>query len=174
MGGTDVTRLLRPGRSTRAMLPLAAALACLAAPAAAQSQSGQDIRRLANMSLEELMKADVVSVAGRPGSRMSAPAALTVITAEDVRRSGARNIAEALRLVPGMYVGRINSSSWVVGGRGLGGDDLCQGTEACLDHHGSRCAHWPCYRRACGCTGVQHHRGCFIRGALYPSPGSQP
>lgn len=124
MGGTDATRLLRPGRSTRAMLPLAAALACLAAPAAAQSQSGQDIRRLANMSLEELMKADVVSVAGRPGSRMSAPAALTVITAEDVRRSGARNIAEALRLVPGMYVGRINSSSWVVGGRGLTGTSL--------------------------------------------------
>jgi iron complex outermembrane receptor protein len=70
------------------------------------------------------MKAEVVSVAGRPGTRMATPAALTVITAEDVRRSGARSIAEALRLVPGMYVGRVNSSSWVIGARGLTGSSL--------------------------------------------------
>ena len=55
---------------------------------------------------------------------MATPAALTVISAEDVQRSGARSIAEALRLVPGMYVGRINSSSWVIGARGLTGSTL--------------------------------------------------
>ena len=76
------------------------------------------------MSLEELMKTQVTTVAGRPSARISTPAALTVLTAEDIRRSGARSIAEALRLVPGMFVGRINSSSWVVGARGLTGSSL--------------------------------------------------
>ncbi|HEU4991312.1 MAG TPA: TonB-dependent receptor [Luteimonas sp.] len=108
-----------------------ALVACIGAaglPARASAHAGlpddQELARLANMSLEELMNAEVVSVAGTPRSRMETPAALTVITAEDVRRSGARSVAEALRLVPGMYVGRINSSSWVIGARGLTGTTL--------------------------------------------------
>jgi iron complex outermembrane receptor protein len=76
------------------------------------------------MSIEELMRVRVTTVAGTEQSRISSPAALYVITAEDIRRSGHRSIAEALRLVPGMYVGRINSSSWVVGARGLTGTAL--------------------------------------------------
>lgn len=105
---------------------LALLLAAGAGPVAAapDEPADQALKQLANMSLEELMKTPVVSVAGRPEARMASPAALTVITAEDVRRSGARSIAEALRLVPGMYVGRINSSSWVVGARGLTGTSL--------------------------------------------------
>lgn len=108
---------------------LAGCCAALPFAAAAHAQQAgpapeQDLARLANMSLEELMRADVVSVAGKPKSRMATPAALTVITAEDVRRSGARSIAEALRLVPGMYVARVNSSSWTIGARGLTGASL--------------------------------------------------
>src|SRR6476619_5058020 len=94
-----------------------------AAPANAVT-SGDDLTRLANMSLEQLMSTRVTSVAGRPKSRFSTPAALTVITAEDVRRNGFRSVAEALRLVPGMFVGQVNSSSWVVGARGLTGSSL--------------------------------------------------
>jgi iron complex outermembrane receptor protein len=107
---------------------LAAGVAAASLAGGAQAHAGlpddQELSRLANMSLEELMKAEVVSVAGRPGTRLATPAAITVISAEDIRRSGARSIAEALRLVPGMYVGRINASSWVIGARGLTGTAL--------------------------------------------------
>src|SRR5690606_20198360 len=84
----------------------------------------QSLARLAAMSLEELMRTEVVTVSGRPRPQIATPAAVTVITGEDVRRSGHRSIVEALRMVPGMYVGRINSSSWVAGARGLTGTSL--------------------------------------------------
>jgi iron complex outermembrane receptor protein len=106
---------------------LALALAAVAAPAAATPVGGpmdQELKLLASMSLEELMNAEVTTVAGSPHPRIAAPAALTVITAEDIRRSGHRNIAEALRLVPGMFVARVNSGSWTVGARGLTGSSL--------------------------------------------------
>ncbi len=115
------------GRKERrpARLCLALALALAATPCLAAGQPvDQELARLANMSLEELMRTEVTTVAGTPRPRIATPAALTVITAEDIRRSGHRNIVEALRLVPGMYVGRINSSSWVAGARGLTGSSL--------------------------------------------------
>jgi iron complex outermembrane recepter protein len=96
------------------------ALACACAVAAPDA----DVGTLANMSLEELMNTPVTTVAGQPSSRMGTPAAVTVITAEDIRRNGFRSVAEALRLVPGMFVGRVNSSSWVIGARGLTGSAL--------------------------------------------------
>src|SRR6202034_2129542 len=48
------------------------------------------------------------------------PAAITVITAEDIRRSGATSIPEALRLAPGVEVERIDSNRWSIGIRGFG------------------------------------------------------
>src|SRR5688572_23629305 len=70
------------------------------------------------------MEVEVTTVLGSGQSRASAPAALYVITADDIRRSGHRTLAEALRLVPAMYVGRLNSSSWVIGARGLTGSAI--------------------------------------------------
>ena len=89
-----------------------------------EAPPSDDLARLANMSLEDLMKTRVVSVTGTPGTRIGTPAAVTVITAEDVRRNGFRSVVEALRLVPNMFVGRINSSSWIAGARGLTGSPL--------------------------------------------------
>ena len=82
------------------------------------------LQRLAQSSIEDLMEIEVTSVAGTPQPRASTPAAVYVIDAEQIRRSGHRSIAEALRLVPGMYVGRVNSSSWLIGSRGLTGSTL--------------------------------------------------
>jgi len=97
-------------------------------PPASAAQDGQpdpqEIEKLAKSSLEDLMQIQVTTVLGAPGSRMATPAAVYVISNEDLRRSGARTIVEALRLVPGMYVGRVNSSSWVAGSRGLTGSTL--------------------------------------------------
>lgn len=101
-----------------AMLAWGVARPCLA------ELPAEDLSRLANMSLEELMNTEVTAFSGRPGSRLSTPAAITVLTAEDIRRNGHRSVVEALRMVPGMFVGRTNSSSWVAGARGLTGSAL--------------------------------------------------
>jgi iron complex outermembrane receptor protein len=110
------------------LLAALVALNCLAARAAApgQAQDGDpaDLRQLAQSSLEQLMEIKVSTVTGTPQTRLSSPAAVYVISGEDIRRSGHRSIAEALRMVPGMYVGRVNSQSWVVGSRGLTGSTL--------------------------------------------------
>jgi iron complex outermembrane receptor protein len=46
-------------------------------------------------------------------------AAIFVITPEDIARSGATNIPDLLRMVPGMDVAQINSNTWAISARGL-------------------------------------------------------
>ena len=113
--------------SLRRLLPPAALAAAVlaSAPVAAFDDGKQaTLEKLARSTLEELMQVRVMSVAGTPQSRLATPAAVYVITGEDLRRSGHRNIAEALRMIPGMNVARINSGSWLVGARGLSGSAL--------------------------------------------------
>lgn len=76
---------------------------------------------LMNLSLEELMEVEVSS-AGRKLQKVSeAPAAVYVIHQEDIRRSGATSIPEALRLAPGLSVARMDGSTWAVASRGFNG-----------------------------------------------------
>ena len=63
----------------------------------------------------------MTSVAGRAQALLDSPAAIYVITQEDIRRSGHSSIPELLRMVPGLHVARINSSSWAVSARGFNG-----------------------------------------------------
>jgi iron complex outermembrane receptor protein len=74
---------------------------------------------LAEMSLEALMKVEVTSVSKKPHRLADSAAAIAVLTQDDIRRSGATTIPEALRLVPGLQVARIGSSTWVVNARGF-------------------------------------------------------
>ena len=114
------------GRLRLPAVALALALAGSPSPACAADPpvDPRDVEALARSSLEELMQVKVTTVLGAPQSRISTPAAVYVITGEDLRRSGFRSVVEALRMVPGMYVGRINSSSWIAGTRGLTGSSL--------------------------------------------------
>src|ERR1700722_12440474 len=75
---------------------------------------------LKSLSLEELSQIEVTSVSKEPEKAMQTAAAIYVITGEDIRRSGAPNIPEALRLAPGVEVARIDSSKWSIGIRGFG------------------------------------------------------
>jgi iron complex outermembrane receptor protein len=72
------------------------------------------------MSLEELMNITVTSMSKRAQSLQDTAAAVTVITGDDLRRTGALNMAEALRMVPGFTVGQLDSSTWCVSSRGRG------------------------------------------------------
>jgi len=73
------------------------------------------------MSMEDLMNMQVTSVSKRTQKVADAAAAIFVITQEDIRRSGATSIPEALRLVPGLEVARIDENKWAIGSRGFNG-----------------------------------------------------
>src|SRR3989441_12811800 len=74
---------------------------------------------LTHLSLEELMNVEVTSVSRRAEKLSVAPAAISVITADELRRSGATSIPEALRLGPGMEVARVDAHSWAIRARGF-------------------------------------------------------
>ena len=74
---------------------------------------------LASLSIEDLMNLEVTSVSKRSQPMGEAAAAVYVITNEDIRRSGATSIAEALRLAPGLHVARIGASEWAITARGF-------------------------------------------------------
>ena len=73
---------------------------------------------LTSISLEDLMNIKV-SILGPSESVSKTPAAVSVVTQDDIHRSGAMNIPEALRLVPGMDVAQLDASQWAVSARGF-------------------------------------------------------
>ena len=77
---------------------------------------------LTQLSMEDLTKVQVMSFSKRSASLSSTPAAVFVITREDIERSGLSSIAELLRLVPGMQVARSNAHTWVISARGFADD----------------------------------------------------
>lgn len=76
---------------------------------------------LADLSLEELMDIKVELVARRPQRLAEVPAAAAVLTADEIRRAGARTIPDALRLVPGVQVARVDANKWAISARGFNG-----------------------------------------------------
>src|SRR6202140_369498 len=87
-----------------------------AAPQADQANS----EPLKQLSLAELGNVEVTTASKEPEKISKTPAAIFVLTQEDIRRSGATSIPEVLRLIPGVEVARINSNQWSVNIRGLG------------------------------------------------------
>ena len=73
------------------------------------------------MSLEELMNVKVSSVERKASPLSRSPAAVYVVTQNDIRRSGLSSIPEVLRLVPGLEVARISSHRWAISSRGFNG-----------------------------------------------------
>jgi iron complex outermembrane receptor protein len=71
------------------------------------------------LSLEELSNIEVTSVSKAPERLGEAPAAIYVITREDIRRSGATSLPEALRLAPNLEVARQNAASYAITARGF-------------------------------------------------------
>ena len=85
------------------------------------AQTSQNIPDVTAISLEDLMNMQVTSVSKRAQKLADAAAAIFVITQDDIRRSGASSIPEALRLVPGIEVARIDENKWAIGSRGFNG-----------------------------------------------------
>ncbi len=83
---------------------------------AAQSQPPPD---LTNASLEDLLNTQVTSVSKKDQALFKAAAAVFVISQDDIRRSGAANIPDLLRMVPGLNVARVDANTWAISIRGF-------------------------------------------------------
>jgi iron complex outermembrane receptor protein len=80
---------------------------------------GSQQNPLKTLSLEQLGNIEVTTVSREPEAVRKTPAAIYVITQDDIQRSGASNIPEALRLAPGVEVARITSGEYAIGIRGF-------------------------------------------------------
>jgi iron complex outermembrane receptor protein len=78
-----------------------------------------EVQSLRNLSLQQLGNVEVTTYNKTPTELWDTPAAVYVLSSEEILRSGATSVAEALRLVPGVEVGRMSSNMWAVGIRGL-------------------------------------------------------
>jgi len=111
---------------SRCLPSIAAVLAaCTLLPAPVHA--GEDKPRpgatvdFADLSIEELANIEITSVSRRPERLQEAPASVFLITADDIRRSGARSLPEALRLAPNLQVARSSNASYFISARGMNG-----------------------------------------------------
>jgi iron complex outermembrane receptor protein len=96
---------------------LPASILCFTYTSAAYSDQGE----LINLSVEDLLNIDVISVSKKAKSLNDSPAAIFVITQDDIKRIGATSVPEALRLAPGLDIARIDSNKWAISARGFNG-----------------------------------------------------
>lgn len=87
--------------------------------AANQVPEEQDVPDLTGLSMEELLDLDVTSITRTSTDLKNVPSAIYVLNSDAIRRSGATSIPEALRMVPGMHVARIDGNKWAVSTRGF-------------------------------------------------------
>ncbi|MEI9961681.1 MAG: TonB-dependent receptor plug domain-containing protein [Limisphaerales bacterium] len=86
-----------------------------------QAQPTTNAPAYKKLSLEELMNIEVTSVSKTPEKLSETASAIQVITGEDIRRSSASSLPEALRLAPNLQIAQITSYGWVIGARGFNG-----------------------------------------------------
>jgi iron complex outermembrane receptor protein len=115
-----VARIASARRIQARLLLLAATLASSTALAQGSLQD------LGKLSLQDLGKIVVTSVAKNPEPLSDAPAAVYVITHDEIMRSGATTLPEILRLAPNLGVTQLSPSNYIVTSRGLSGNEQAQ------------------------------------------------
>jgi iron complex outermembrane recepter protein len=106
------------GKVRRIWFASAVILSGYAATATADN-AASSIGELKQLNVEDLMNVQVTSVARHPERLIEAASAIQVITQEDIRRSGATSIPEALRLADNLQVAQKNSHDWAISSRGF-------------------------------------------------------
>ena len=115
-----VTPKSRPWPLTLLASAVLLAACAYGGPALAEPEAGE-VGALADLSMEELMRVEIVSASRRIQALSDVPNAVHVITREDILRTGVRTLPEALRLAPGVDVAQMSPSGWAVGVRGEAG-----------------------------------------------------
>ncbi|HJU22977.1 MAG TPA: TonB-dependent receptor [Casimicrobiaceae bacterium] len=106
-------------QGSRTLLTATARTIVVATLAFAGPALSQTLRELSGLSIEELSQVEITSVSKRAEPLSQAPAAVYVITADDIRRSGATTLPEALRLAPNLEVARVDSQTYNISSRGM-------------------------------------------------------
>jgi iron complex outermembrane receptor protein len=83
------------------------------------SDPGPPVSMLKKLSFEELLDVEVMSVSRRTEKLADAASAVQVVTGDEIRRSGASSIPEALRLADNLQVAQKNSHDWGISARGF-------------------------------------------------------
>lgn len=113
---------MRSSHHAAALPRLALQLAIVSGCVATQGVHAETVvDDLADMSLQELTNIQVTTLSKRPQRAIDVAAALFVLTQDDIRRSGATTIPEALRMVPGLQVASIDGNKSAVSSRGFNG-----------------------------------------------------
>ena len=121
-GGADIA-LLGAQRLECRSLAITALLVVLVSPVPAiGANATSTIGELKQLNVEDLMNVEVTSVARHRQKLIDAASAIQVITQEDIRRSGATSIPEALRLADNLQVAQKNSHDWAISARGFNTD----------------------------------------------------
>src|SRR5690242_8793018 len=94
-------------------------VAVLDAARAADSNTDAPSEELQSLSLRELADIQVTSVSKAPEQLRAAPAAIYVITQQDIQRSGVTTLADALRLAPNLNLTQMGSSRYALSARGF-------------------------------------------------------
>lgn len=100
----------------RHIVLVTAGIFAVASPARTQTASSDDF---ADKSIEELMNVDVTTASRKEQKLSKVPAAVYVITEDAIQRSGATNIPDLLRMVPGVQVAQVEANRWAVSVRGF-------------------------------------------------------
>ena len=98
---------------------LLAAVTLVASVSPARAAEELNVDDLRDLSIEELLNIEVTSVTLKEARQIDSPAAISVLSHDDIQRSGATSLAEALRLVPGLHVAAVNSSQHAISARGF-------------------------------------------------------
>jgi iron complex outermembrane receptor protein len=88
-------------------------------PPSPADDTGPPQTDLTKMDLEDLLNVEVTSVSRREQKLSKTGAAIFVISQEDIRRSGATNIPDILRMAPGVDVARLDDNTWAISIRGF-------------------------------------------------------
>jgi iron complex outermembrane receptor protein len=97
-------------------------LCAFVAPPVWAANDAPTIGDLKQLNVEDLMNLEVTSVARHPEKLIETASAIRVITQEEIRRSGASSIPEALRLADNLQVAQKNSHDWAISARGFNTD----------------------------------------------------
>ncbi len=83
--------------------------------------SGKDKASVEEQTSQNFFDSEIFSLSKKKENSFDAPSASYVLSSDDIRRSGATSIPEALRMVPGLQVARIDGNKWAISARGFNG-----------------------------------------------------
>ncbi|MHB8812930.1 MAG: TonB-dependent receptor plug domain-containing protein [Steroidobacteraceae bacterium] len=115
------TRGREPGRSALLRAVVVVGALAATAPVLHAEPAAAELNELKQLSIEQLANVEVTSVTRGPEPLSRSAAAVAVVTNGQIASSGAMNVPEAIRYVPGLNVAQLTASQWAVSSRGFAG-----------------------------------------------------